>query len=805
MQTEPKTLQFDAMTFEEFRKQLLEDFRLAVISREASIIGRREVLRGKAKFGIFGDGKEVAQIALAKCVRPGDWRSGYYRDQTLAFATGICTVRQFFAQLYANPDLRAEPMSGGRQMNAHFATRYIDEKGNWLNQLERFQSAADSSPTSSQFPRALGLALASKKYREQPDIYSPNPFSDHGNEVVFVTIGEASTSEGNFWETLNAAAVLQVPLVMIVWDDGYGISVPVSYQTAKGSISEACMGFRYDEKGGVAIYNVKGWDYPSLVETFGQATELARTKHVPSLVHVQEVTQPQGHSTSGSHERYKSKERLAWEAEFDCIARMRSWLLHHSLATEEELNTLEDEARRFAAAEKQAAWEEFMQPIRQQQRTLDSLLLQLAQESGLTQLVELRNQLNNSQEILRKDLCIIAQRALVALRFYEGPTKQQLLEWTRTFERDSRQLFTSHLYCEGRGSALAVPEIKPVYSDTSPLLNGYEILNRCFQAAFARDKRLFAFGEDVGKIGDVNQGFAGLQAKFGESRIFDTGIREETIIGQGMGMAMRGLRPIAEIQYLDYLLFGLQTLSDDVATLHYRSAGGQRAPLIVRTRGHRLEGIWHSGSPIGMILHAIRGMHLLVPRNMTQASGFYNTLLQCDEPAIVIECLNGYRLKERLPDNIGEFTVPLGVPEILRPGEDVTLVTYGSCCRIAMEAADLLQAHDVSVEVVDVQSLLPFDIRQMILQSVKKTNRLVILDEDVPGGASAYIYQQLVEHQGVWSWLDCPPVTITAVPNRPAYASDGDYFCKPQTEDVFRAIYRIMREADPAHFPPIDY
>ncbi len=804
MLPETKTLPPDAMTFDEFRKQLLEDFRLAVVSREASVIGRREVLRGKAKFGIFGDGKEVAQIALAKCVRPGDWRSGYYRDQTLAFATGLCTVRQFFAQLYANPDLHAEPMSGGRQMNAHFATRYIDEQGNWLNQLERFQSAADSSPTSSQFPRALGLALASKKYREQPDLYSPNPFSNHGNEVVFATIGDASTSEGNFWETLNAAAVLQVPLVMIVWDDGYGISVPISYQTAKGSISEACMGFRYDEKGGVAIYTVKGWDYPSLVETFGQATDLARTKHVPSLVHVQEVTQPQGHSTSGSHERYKSKERLAWEAEFDCISRMRSWLLHHSLATQDELNTIEEEARRFAAAEKQAAWEEFMQPILQQQRTLDSLLLQSAQESGLSQLIELRNQLNTSQEILRKDLCLIAQRALVALRFHEGPAKQRLLEWTRMFEYDSRQLFTSHLYCEGRGSALTVPEIKPVYSENSPLLNGFEILNRCFQAAFARDKRLFAFGEDVGKIGDVNQGFAGLQAQFGEMRIFDTGIREETIIGQGMGMAMRGLRPIAEIQYLDYLLFGLQTLSDDVATLHYRSAGGQRAPLIVRTRGHRLEGIWHSGSPIGMILHAIRGMHLLVPRNMTQASGFYNTLLQCDEPAIVIECLNGYRLKEKLPDNIGAFTVPLGVPEILRAGEDVTLVTYGSCCRIAMEAADLLQAYDVSVEVVDVQSLLPFDIHQLILQSVKKTNRLVILDEDVPGGASAYIYQQLVEHQGVWPWLDCPPVTVTAAPNRPAYASDGDYFCKPQTEDVFRAIYRIMREADPAHFPPID-
>ncbi|MCS6916844.1 MAG: thiamine pyrophosphate-dependent enzyme [Chitinophagales bacterium] len=790
-----------ALTYEDFRQQVLSDYRLAVVSREASLIGRREVLRGKAKFGIFGDGKEVAQLAMARAARPGDWRSGYYRDQTFAFATGICTVRQFFAQLYAHPDLKYEPMSGGRQMNAHFATRYLDEQGNWLSQLERINAAADSSPTSSQMPRALGLALASRKYRELAGQLPASLFSENGNEVVFATIGDASTSEGNFWETLNAAGVLQVPLIVVVWDDGYGISVPISYQTTKGSISEACEGFRTGEKPGVDLYTVKGWDYPALVETFARATEQARSHHQPALIHVQEMTQPQGHSTSGSHERYKSEQRLHWEKEYDCISRMRQWMLHYSLATDEELSALEQEARDFAAAERQAAWEEFNAPIRILMGQFTQLLQEAAQLTGDHQILEFA-QVNPSQpDLLRRDVLSRAKQALLRLRHQPAEARTRLQQWTKSIETECRETFTSHLYCQSHRSVLRVQEVKPVFSENSPMLNGYEILNRCFDLALQRDARLFAFGEDVGKIGDVNQGFAGLQAKHGEARVFDTGIREQTIVGQGLGMAMRGLRPIAEIQYLDYLLFALQTLSDDAATLHYRSAGGQIAPLIVRTRGHRLEGIWHAGSPIGMLLHAVRGMYVLVPRNMTQAAGFYNALLQSDDSAIVIECLNGYRLKERLPDNIGTFTVPLGVPEILVSGEDVTLVTYGSCVRIATEAIQQLEHAGISVELIDVQTLLPFDLPHIIGQSLRKTNRLVILDEDVPGGASAFIYQQIMEKQNVWPWLDSEPVTITAAANRPAYASDGDYFCKPQVEDVVQAIYRLMHESDPQTYP----
>lgn len=801
MSLSKEDLQATPLTFEDFRQQVLSDYRLAVVSREASLIGRREVLRGKAKFGIFGDGKEVAQLALARAARPGDWRSGYYRDQTFAFATGICTVRQFFAQLYANPDLEHEPMSGGRQMNAHFATRYLDAEGNWLSQLEQVNSAADSSPTSSQLPRALGLALASRKYREHADTLPADGFSVNGNEVVFATIGDASTAEGNFWETLNAAGVLQVPLVIIVWDDGYGISVPVNYQTTKGSISEICEGFRTSEKAGIDIYAVKGWDYPALVEVFARAAERARTHHQPALVHVQELTQPQGHSTSGSHERYKSAERLQWEKDHDCIARMRQWIQHYSLATEEELTSLEAEAKAYAAAERQAAWDAFNKPIREGFATLSHMLIRAASRTGDNQLAEWATVNPSQPDLLRRDVLSRAKQALFRLRQHPDDVRTELATWTREFERSCRQSFTSHLIPEGHRSALRISEIKPVYSENSPLLNGYEILNRFFDLALQRDPRLFAFGEDVGKIGDVNQGFAGLQARYGEGRVFDTGIREQTIIGQGLGMAMRGLRPIAEIQYLDYLLFGLQTLSDDVATLHYRTAGGQIAPLIVRTRGHRLEGIWHAGSPMGMIIHAVRGMHVLVPRNMTQAAGFYNTLLQSDDPAIVVECLNGYRLKEKLPDNLAAFTVPLGVPEILVAGDDVTLVTYGSCVRIAQEAVAQLQEAGISVELIDVQTLLPFDLHHVIGNSVRKTNRLVIVDEDVPGGASAFIYQQVMETQGIWRWLDSEPVTLTAAANRPAYASDGDYFCKPQVEDILQAVYRIMQEADPGSFP----
>jgi pyruvate/2-oxoglutarate/acetoin dehydrogenase E1 component/TPP-dependent pyruvate/acetoin dehydrogenase alpha subunit len=795
----------DELTFEEFRKQVLADYKVAVISREASLMGRKEVLRGKAKFGIFGDGKEVAQLALAKSFRPGDWRSGYYRDQTWAFATGMCTVRQFFAQLYADTDLSHDPMSGGRMMNAHFATRFIDENGNWKSQVSSFNSAADSSPTSSQFPRALGLAFASKKFRECEELKSLSQFSNQGNEVVFVSIGDASTSEGNFWETLNAAAVLQVPLVMVVWDDGYGISVPIKYQTAKQNISEITAGFQSDENGnGVDLYPVNGWDYPSLVETFEKAVSRTRETHIPCLIHVRELTQPQGHSTSGSHERYKSKERLDWEREFDGNKKMRDWLIQYAIATEEEVEALESSAKKIVQDERLAAWNEFNEPIKTVAAGFNQMLEQVMGSTNAGDEVSaIRSGLSSMVDPIFKDVLVAAKKTLTALRNEHTPAKQALKEWTLAFEKQKQQTFTSHLYNQSIKSAMHVKEVKAEYAADAPMINGFEILNQCFDAALSREPRLFAFGEDLGKIGDVNQGFAGLQAKHGEHRVFDVGIREETIMGQGLGMAMRGLRPIAEIQYLDYLIFGLQTLTDDVATLHYRTVGGQSAPLIVRTRGHRLEGIWHSGSPIGMILNSVRGMYLLVPRNMVQAAGFYNTMLQSDDPAIIIECLNGYRLKEKLPLNLAEFTVPLGVPEILHEGTDVTLVTYGSCCRIAAEAVEQLNGVGISVELIDVQTLLPFDIHHRIGESIRKTNRVVFLDEDVPGGASAYMFQQVMEHQHIWQWLDSPPLTITARPNRAAYASDGDYFCKPQPENVFETIYRMMHEVSPEEYPQI--
>lgn len=800
-----KTSSQGEITFEEFRRQVLEDYRLAVISREASLTGRKEVLRGKAKFGIFGDGKEVAQLALAKSFRSGDWRSGYYRDQTWAFATGMCSVREFFAQLYADTDLSHDPMSGGRQMNGHFATRFIDENGNWKEQVSMHNSAADTSPTSSQFPRALGLALASKKYRECRELKDLTRFSNNGNEVVFVTIGDASTSEGNFWESLNAAAVLQVPMAMVVWDDGYGISVPIKYQTAKQSISEAAAGFIHDDNGAsIDIYTVKGWDYPSLVETFEKAIAKIRDSHHPALIHVKELTQPQGHSTSGSHERYKSKERLEWEIEHDCNRKMREWMIQYAIAPAEEIEEIEKDAKDFVSAERAAAWNGFNDPIKNSLAELTVLLDQAAAASSAgADISYLHNELTTSLDPTNKDLLSTARQALVVMRNDDASVRQPLASWTENFRSRFDRAYTSHLYNERHRSALNVPEVKARYDDDALVLNGFEILNHCFDEMLAREPRLFAFGEDLGHIGDVNQGFMKLQAKYGEHRVFDVGIREETIIGQGLGMAMRGLRPLAEIQYLDYLIFGLQTLTDDVSTLHYRTVGGQSAPLIVRTRGHRLEGIWHSGSPIGMILNSIRGMYLLVPRNMTQAAGFYNTMLQSDDPALIIECLNGYRLKEKLPANIGEFTVPLGVPEVLEEGTDVTLVTYGSCCRVASEAIERLNRVGISVELIDVQTLLPFDIHHKIGESIRKTNRVVFLDEDVPGGASAYMYQQVMEHQNIWQWLDSAPVTITAKPNRPAYASDGDYFCKPQAEDVFEAIYKMMHEVSPDEYPKL--
>lgn len=784
------------LSFEEFRQEVLSDYRLAIASREASLIGRREVLTGKAKFGIFGDGKELAQIAAAKCMQPGDVRSGYYRDQTLMFATGMSDIEKFFAQLYANPDVTNEPATAGRMMNGHYGTRWLDDNGEWKDLTTAPQSSSDISPTAGQMVRALGLAFASKCYRNIPELAKGfEKFTKKGNEVVFCTIGDASTSEGLFWETVNAAGVLQVPLAIFIWDDGYGISVPRKYQTTKNSISEALAGMQYDsKKGGINIYTVKGWDYPNLMQTFQHGIERVRETHIPAIFHVQEVTQPQGHSTSGSHERYKSKERLEWEKEYDCIVKMREFLLENEIADEAQLSEIEDEARQEAREAKQRAWENFISPIKQQIQHTTQLCNQLVYEGG-TQASAIADQvqkLNAIKEPIRKDVMQTINRVL-GMTSGNSEAVRALRNYYDYLKEENRSKFSSHLYSQSRYSAMKVKEVPAVNS--GEVANGYEILNRFFDLTFANNPAVVAFGEDLGKIGDVNQGFAGLQEKYGEQRIFDTGIREATIIGQGIGMAMRGLRPIAEIQYLDYLLYGLQPLSDDVATLLYRTRGGQKCPLIVRTRGHRLEGIWHSGSPIGMILNSIRGMYLCVPRNMTQAAGMYNTLLQSDEPGIVIECLNGYRLKESVPANLDSYTVPFGVPEIIREGNDITIVSYGSTLRVIEEAVvNYLEPQGISCEVIDVRTLLPFDINQMILESLKKTNRIVFIDEDIPGGASAYMFQQVMEKQGGYRWLDVAPRTITAQAHRPAYATDGDYFSKPNAEDIAATIAEMMAE-----------
>mgnify|MGYP001208133493 CR=1 FL=1 len=784
------------LSFEEFRQEVLSDYRLAIASREASLIGRREVLTGKAKFGIFGDGKELAQIAAAKCMQPGDVRSGYYRDQTLMFATGMSDIEKFFAQLYANPDVTNEPATAGRMMNGHYGTRWLDDNGEWKDLTTAPQSSSDISPTAGQMVRALGLAFASKCYRNIPELAKGfEKFTKKGNEVVFCTIGDASTSEGLFWETVNAAGVLQVPLAIFIWDDGYGISVPRKYQTTKNSISEALAGMQYDsKKGGINIYTVKGWDYPNLMQTFQHGIERVRETHIPAIFHVQEVTQPQGHSTSGSHERYKSKERLEWEKEYDCIVKMREFLLENEIADEAQLSEIEDEARQEAREAKQRAWENFISPIKQQIQHTTQLCNQLVYEGG-TQASAIADQvqkLNAIKEPIRKDVMQTINRVL-GMTSGNSEAVRALRNYYDYLKEENRSKFSSHLYSQSRYSAMKVKEVPAVNS--GEVANGYEILNRFFDLTFANNPAVVAFGEDLGKIGDVNQGFAGLQEKYGEQRIFDTGIREATIIGQGIGLAMRGLRPIAEIQYLDYLLYGLQPLSDDVATLLYRTRGGQKCPLIVRTRGHRLEGIWHSGSPIGMILNSIRGMYLCVPRNMTQAAGMYNTLLQSDEPGIVIECLNGYRLKESVPANLDSYTVPFGVPEIIREGNDITIVSYGSTLRVIEEAVvNYLEPQGISCEVIDVRTLLPFDINQMILESLKKTNRIVFIDEDIPGGASAYMFQQVMEKQGGYRWLDVAPRTITAQAHRPAYATDGDYFSKPNAEDIAATIAEMMAE-----------
>ena len=798
MLQEATSTQTERLSFDEFKLGVLEDYHLAVASREASLIGRREVLTGKAKFGIFGDGKELAQIAVSKCMQPGDIRSGYYRDQTLMFATGMSDIEKFFSQLYANPDLSNEPATAGRMMNGHYGTRWLDANGDWVDLTQDVHSSSDISPTAGQMVRALGLAFASKCYRNIQELQQGfEKFTRNGNEVVFCTIGDASTSEGLFWETINAAGVLRVPMAVFVWDDGYGISVPRKYQTTKNSISEALAGMQWDDaNGGLNIYKVKGWDYAGMLETIQKGIARVRETHIPAIFHVQEVTQPQGHSTSGSHERYKNKERLEWEKEWDCIAKLREFILTNEIAAEEELLRIEDDAKQQARDAKQRAWDNFINPIKEQIQQATHLCNQVVYEGGpnAATIAEMITKLNSIREPIRKDVMQTVRRVLT-LCSGNSEAVRGLRNFYDYLMQDNRDKFSSHLHSESRHSAMKVTEVPAVFMPDAQQLNGYEILNKFFDHTFANNPAVVAFGEDLGKIGDVNQGFAGLQEKYGEGRIFDVGIREATIIGQGLGMAMRGLRPIAEIQYLDYLLYGLQPLSDDVATMLYRTKGGQKCPLIVRTRGHRLEGIWHSGSPIGMIINSIRGMYLCVPRNMTQAAGMYNTLLQSDEPGIVIECLNGYRLKENVPANLATYTVPFGVPEVIRQGTDITIVSYGSTLRVIEEAiVNYLEPSGISCEVVDVRTLLPFDINNMILESLKKTNRIVFVDEDVPGGASAYMFQQVMEKQGGYRWLDVAPRTITAQAHRPAYATDGDYFSKPNAEDIAAVIEEMMNE-----------
>lgn len=786
---------------ENFIQEVLKDFRICCISREASLLARKEVLTGKAKFGIIGDGKEVPQVAMARAFKKGDFRSGYYRDQTFMFALDLCTLEEFFAQLYA--DTEGDPFSGGRQMNSHYATPLIDSDGQWLAHKDHYNISADISPTAGQMARSLGIAQASQVYRNR-EVFSENTLSKDGNEVCFVTIGDASTSEGVFWETLNAAGVMQVPMAISVWDDGYGISVPREYQTTKGSISKVLEGFRADDdQPGVDIYRVKGWDYPALCELYERAIEKVRRTHAPALIHVEELTQPQGHSTSGSHERYKSKERLEWEKQHDCIEVMKQWILSSDMATAQEVEKIQEEAKQEVRAAKQRAWKAYHGVTKESIKTVQHIYQNLMGKGiAVDRLQAASKELDGLFNPVLTEVVKNARQQFhyLAASGY-GSELQTLGDWLDEQYEDAEEKYHTHLYSESPQSALRVPVVPARYAEDAPMKNGYQILNQCFDKALERYPQLLAFGEDVGQIGDVNQGFAGLQEKYGEARVFDTGIREWTIVGQAIGMAMRGLRPIAEIQYLDYLLYGLEPLSDDLATLRYRSKGQQMAPVIIRTRGHRLEGIWHTGSPIGMLLGALRGMYVLVPRNMTQAAGFYNTLLQSDDPALVIECLNGYRLKEALPENLDTFTVPLGVPEVLREGTDVTLVTYGSCVRVAEEGARQLEEVGISVELIDVQSLLPFDLEHRIVESLRKTNRIVFMDEDFPGGATAYMMREVLEVQGGYRWLDAQPVTLTAHAHRSPFGSDGDYFSKPQAEDVFRELYALMHEFNPSRFP----
>jgi pyruvate/2-oxoglutarate/acetoin dehydrogenase E1 component/TPP-dependent pyruvate/acetoin dehydrogenase alpha subunit len=781
----------EKLSFDHFRNEVLKDYRGACESRETSLLGRKEVLTGKAKFGIFGDGKEVAQVAVAKFFRPGDFRAGYYRDQTFMFANGLATIEQFFSQLYADPDVTNDPFSAGRQMNAHFATKMVDANGDWLNLTERKNSSSDIAPTAGQMPRALGLAFASKAFRNIKQTHSLSHLSNNGNEVCFCTIGDASTSEGHFWETINAAGVLQVPLAVFVWDDGYGISVPKKYQTTKASISDALKGFqKKDGTNGVDIYKLKGWDYAGMCEILEPAIQKIRDTHTPAVFHVEEITQPQGHSTSGSHERYKTPERLEWEKEWDGLKQMREWILTNALAEADELNAIEENAKQFSKESKQKAWEKYQAPIKGMVAQVLDATSSISQVNPAAK--KYRDELASLKEPMRKDV----MKTLAAVLDMAGSNSETeaARQLYALFKKENADLYNTHLYNEGVKSALNVPVINPYYAGDAAMVNGYEVLNRYFDELFSTNNKVVAFGEDLGHIGDVNQGFSGLQEKHGKERIFDTGIRELTIMGQGIGLSLRGLRPIAEIQYLDYLLYGLQPLSDDVCTTHFRTAGQQSCPLIVRTRGHRLEGIWHSGSPMGVVINALRGMYVCVPRNMVQAAGMYNTLLQSNDPGLVIECLNGYRLKEKLPSNLMAYTVPLGVPEIIKEGTDVTLVSYGSTLRIVSESAEILYKAGISCEVVDVQTLLPFDIHYAIVESLKKTNRIVFIDEDVPGGAAAYMFNKVMEEQGGYRYLDASPRTITAHAHRPSYGSDGDYFSKPNTEDIMAVVKEMMAE-----------
>ncbi|MBA5628558.1 thiamine pyrophosphate-dependent enzyme [Moheibacter lacus] len=797
------------LSFQEFKNQILDDYRTAILSRETSLLGRREVLTGKAKFGIFGDGKELPQIAMARVFKNGDFRSGYYRDQTFMFAIGQLSIEAFFAQLYSNTNLEKEPSSGGRQMTSHFGTRSLNEDGSWKKLTEQKNSSSDISPTSGQMPRLLGLAQASKFYRNHPDADAENNFSISGNEIAFGTIGDASTSEGPFWETINAGGVLQVPMIVSIWDDGYGISVPAKYQRTKANLSELLSGFeRNENQRGYEIITVKAWDYPALIDAYQRAEKLAREEHIPCVVHVRECTQPQGHSTSGSHERYKSEERLNWEKDFDGITKFKEWILNfdagdEKIASIEELENIEAEAKKEVKTAQKQAWDDYLNPIVDLKNKAVELLENLANKSSNKTFIETEiNSLKAKQTPFKKDIYSAIRKVFRLTRSENISAKEELKNWYDERMKIEEDIYSSHLHSQSQWSATSVPQIQPEFS-TDQMEDGRVVLRDNFDKIFEKYSNVLVFGEDAGNIGDVNQGLEGLQEKYGESKVADTGIREATIMGQGIGMAMRGLRPIAEIQYLDYVLYALQLMSDDLATVQYRTKGGQKAPVIIRTRGHRLEGIWHAGSPMGGILNLVRGIYVLVPRDLTKAAGFYNTLLQCDEPAIVVESLNGYRLKEKMPSNLGEFTTPIGEVEITKEGSDVTLVTYGSTWRVVTEAAKELAQLGIDAEVIDIQSLLPFDLKHDIVKSLEKTNRLVVIDEDVPGSASAFMLQQILEVQNGYFHLDSKPTTITAKPHRPAYATDGDYFSKPSVDDIVEKVYELFHEAKPQDFPEL--